>query len=809
MESLVRDVRLAIRRLGRTPGFTLVALVTLALGIGANTAIFSVIHSMLLRPLPYPEPDRLVRIWEGGESGFSTVSPPNFVDFRSLDSVFEGVAAHYDRGLTLTGDGVPERLTAATVSPALFSVLRVRPELGRGFGAEAETPGRDAQVILSHGIWQRRFGGDPDAVGRAIRLDGNAYEVIGVMPSWFDYPSGADVWVPAAFTAEELETNRGGHYLTVLARLRAGVAVERADAEVKALAERLAERYPDTNAGQTASVIPLHTDLVGDYRPALLILAGAVALVLLIACANVANLFLVRALDRERDLAVRTALGAGRWRLVRELLAESIVLATAGGALGLVTSVWGTDALVALQAQSVPRLSGVGLNGSVLAFTLSVSILTGLIFGTLPAWRISRPADLANQLKAGRGQSEGASASRLRNVFVAGEIALALLLLIGAALLLRSFAKLSAVELGLSTDRVLTYSLALPQSRYAETATVGQFVSEYVGSLASIPEVEAAAAIFPGPPFAGTSYQFSVPRIDGAPVSEQPGGDRIVQLRVVTPDYLQALRIPLLSGRFISQTDRGGSEPVAVLSESAARLLFSDADPIGHSMQVSTSLGLDRGSLGGRVIGVVGDVKEFGPAREAPPIAYFAHAQFPVATLTVLARTAGEPGAVLASARQRLRELDPQLPLYRIRTMEGLAQARVTQPRFYTLLLGIFGGLALVLAAVGTYGAIAYTVERRSREIGIRMALGARATEVLRMMVIRMARLAGTGLVLGLLGGLAATRLLRGLLFDLSPSDPVAIGAALLVLAAIAMLAGYLPARRAARVDPMSVIRAE
>ncbi|MEJ2215330.1 MAG: ABC transporter permease [Gemmatimonadota bacterium] len=480
MPGFAMSIRHATRRLIRSPLFLAATLATLALGIGANTAIFSVVHAVLLRPLPYPNPERLVHVWES-TSGHGTVSPPDFADFRSLNDVFQDAAAHYNTGLTLTGEGSAQQLSGVAATPSLFSILGVRPEIGRVFQPGEAIPGNEHVVILSDALWRRRFGGSRTVLGHSIRLDGVGYRVVGVLPHDFRYAEGADLWIPAAFTAQDMATQRGAHYLTVLARLRPGVTLEQANVQARTLAARLEKEYPDTNTGVRARVVGLRDDMVGDYRRALLVLAGAVGLVLLIACANVANLFLVRAVGRDRELAVRTALGARRWHLVRELLTESLLLAFAGGLLGLVVATWITGGLVALQSRSVPRLGQAHLDAAVLAFTAGVTLLTGLLFGMLPAWQASRHRDLGERLKAGRGLSEGVGRNRLRGALIVGELAVALLLLAGAGLLARSFLNLHRVDLGFRTDHVLTFSVSLPDNGYSEPARRRQFGRQLEG----------------------------------------------------------------------------------------------------------------------------------------------------------------------------------------------------------------------------------------------------------------------------------------------------------------------------------------
>lgn len=808
MRGLLSDLRHAARGLRRSPGYTAAAGLTFTLGIGATTAIFSVVQGVLLRPLPYPEPDRLTAVYSLADGSLSTVSPPDFVDWRSGADRFSRMAAWHRTQLTLVTDRGAELLTGARATPGFFEVLGVSPALGRGFRPEEERPGTDAVAVLGHALWRDRFGADPGIVGRTVRLDGTARRIVGVMPAGFEFPTDAALWVPRSFSADDLATQRGAHYLQVLGRLRPDVTLEEANAQLEAIAARLAAAFRDSNTGYSATAMPLREAIVGDVRPALLVLFGAVGLVLLLACANVAGLGLARAVDRERDLAVRAALGAGRGRLLALGLAEALVLAAVGAAAGLLMARWGTDLILALRPDELPRVAEVRLDGSVAAFTAGCAVVAGLIAGLLPALRISRSGNLPRRLKeAGRGLG-GGSGARLRRLLVAGQIAVAVVLLSGAGLLMRSFLNLQDVDPGFRTERVLTFEISLPDEYEEEPARARAFAEGLLDRLRGGPGVEAAGGVF-GLPLSGMAYGISVELLDGSAAYAGPGEEQVVQVRVATPGYFEAMGIPVLRGRGFLATDREDSPTVAVLSESAAELLWPGRAPLDHSLELGTTFGLGGPRAGGRVVGVVPDVRHYGLDEAPPPVVYVAHAQFPVDVLSVALHTAGDPRGLEGLAREAVRELDPAVAVDDVRTLGELVTASVGERRFYMALLGAFAGLALALAAIGIYGLVAYTVRRRTGELGLRIALGADRKDILRLVLRQAVVLGLVGVGAGVLGALALTGTLRGLLFDLSPRDPatVAAGAALLFVAAL--LAAWLPARRAAAVDPNVALRAE
>jgi putative ABC transport system permease protein len=809
MNAIWHDFRHAARTLLRSPGFTVVAILTIAIGIGANTAIFSVVNSVLLKPLPLPEPDRLVRVYDGSPGIQGTASPPNFVDWRRDNSVFEDMAAYANTAVALTGVGDAKRIFGAVVTEGFFPVLSATPVLGRPISPADTVAGQERVVMLGHDLWQRDFGADPGIVGRTVQLDGRDFTVIGVMPAGFEYPASAELWVPFSFTREDLETQRGAHYLDVIARLAPGVTVDEASAQMVAIARMLELRYPNTNTGSSASVVGLREALVGDVQPALLILLGAVGFVLLIACANVANLLLARTSGRKRELAVRSALGAGRGHLVRHVLTESVVLALLGGAAGLMLAVLGTQLLLTLPVEVVPRLEETELDAAVLMFAAAASFLTGLLFGVLPAIKAGSTSDLTAALKSGSAAVTADHAGRkTRGALVVAEMAVAVLLLSGAGLLLKSFIELQRVHPGFNPAGVLTFDMPLPKSRYPEPQQSRAFFAELNERIQALPGVQSAAGVF-GLPLSGFSYTITVEKLDGGPAYDQPGNERATQVRVITPEYFRVMEVPLRAGRPLTDDDRAGTKPVVVLNESAAKLLWPGSDPLGRTFELGTTLGVGGDRAGGTVVGVVADIRHNGPAKATQPEVFFAHSQFPVDYLSVTVRTSVPPQSLIGPLREQVRALDPELPLDQVRTMEERISDSVAQPRFYMLLLGIFAAAALVLAAIGIYGVMTYSVRNRTSEIGIRRALGAESSDVLGMVLAQALKLSVAGLVVGLFAAFLLTRVLAGLLYGVSATDPVTLFGVALMLAAVAMLASYIPARRAARVDPMVALREE
>jgi len=802
MKTLLKDLAYGARMLRKSPGFTAAAVATLALGIGANTAIFSVVNGVLLRPLQYADADRLVMIWENNHAkGWDTfsVAPANFVDWRQQAKSFAGLIAAGGASFTLTGADEPELLEGARVSADLFSVLGMQPMLGRGFLPEEDVPGKNHVVVLGHGLWQRRFGGDPAVVGRGIVLGGEPYTIVGVAAPEFTF-RGADLYAPIAFSAEEL-SHRGSHYTIVVGRLASGATLAAAQTEMDGIADRLRAQYPDSNAGWGTSVISLQEQVVGGVRPALLMLLGAVAFVLLICCANVANLLLARGVGRHREIAIRAALGAGRARIVRQLLTESVLLAAIGGGLGVLLAAWGIDLLQAANPDSVPRLRAIGMDTSVAGFTVGLSLLTGLLFGLYPALQASR-SDLSGALKeGGRTGEAGVGRRRARSALVVSEVALALVLLIGAGLMLRSFDRVLHVAPGFRPEHVLTLATDLPAARYAQPEQRVGFYRDMVERLRVIPGVEAAAAVT-YPPLSGGDLLYSF-QIEGRPQSPD-GIDPSANYAAVTSDYFRVLGIPLLRGRAFSEQDSGSGAAVAIIDETFARRFFPGEDPIGKRVLITNS-----NSAWREIVGVVGSVTHYA-LESGPTLAiYEPHAQNPVPEMTIVLRTPSDPAGVVGAAKAAFHAVDPMQPVASIRTMEEVLSAAVAPRRFPLVLIVVFAGVALVLALLGLSGVIAYTVSQRTHEIGVRLALGACRSDVVHMIVRQGARLVLVGIGTGVVASLLLTQLATKLLFGVSATDPATFTVVPLLLAGAALLASWLPARRAAKVDPMSALRAE
>jgi predicted permease len=810
MSSIAQDVRYAFRALGKAPGFTALAVATLAIGIGANTTIFSAVRAVLLRPLPFPEPERLVQAYTltRGDSGTS-FSPPDFTDLRAGNTTLLGLAATFQSSFALTDVGEAEQVTAAVVSGDFFGVMGVPPLHGRTLQVADDVEGGPRVVVLSWQFWARRFGSDRDFVGRSIRLDGESYQVTGVMPRGFSYPSKPDLWVPTAFSANQLANLRGAHWLDVVGRLRDGVSLERAQGEFRTIGDRLAQQYPNTNANTSATLVPLHAAITGDARPAMRSLFGAVALVLALVCANVANLLLARGIGRGRDIAIRTALGASPRRIARGLMVESLVLAGVGGGVGLLIAAWGASAIAGLSGTGVPFLDQTRLDGAVLTFGLAVTVLTGLLFGAIPAWDAVRSPDLTRHLK-----SEGGSVTadvrrrRLRRALVVGEIALATALLAGAGVMIKSLGRLLAVDLGLETRGVLTFGMNLPNASYPTPERRAQFAEELTARLARLSGTTRVSLVF-GLPLTGFSYAISGLTIDGRELSLEEQNRTTVQVRVVTPDYFTTLGIPVRSGRAFNDNDRLSSAPVIIVNEAAAELLWPGTQALGHQFTIGTRLGKTADRVGGEVVGVVADMRDRGPSRPARPTLFAPYGQRPVSFVSVVVRTQGAPDALVQPARAVVAELDGSLPIFRVRPLEQIAGDAVAQPLLYAVLLTLFAGTALLLAVIGVYGVMSFSVARRARDIGVRIALGATPGGVLRLVLSEGARITAVGLAAGVFAAWAATRVLEQQLFEVKPADPATFVVVTAVLGAVAVLACYIPARRATKIDPLTAIRSE
>jgi putative ABC transport system permease protein len=817
MEDLLQDLHYGQRMLRSRPGFSAVVVLVLALGIGATTAIFSVVNAVLLRPLPYRAPDRLMMIFSASErDGHSEktgpVFGPDFIEWRAQCQSCAEMAAYVGTWPgNLTGGTEPERVRVARVTDGLFATLGVQPILGRTFLPEEtgrplfgnESPPRgNTAVILSYGAWQRRFSGDPSIINRAVSIDGDSCTVVGVMPDGFNFPNEAEVWLPLGLSAK-----RDNAFLRVIARLQTNVSEAQAQAEMATIASRLEQEFPQTNRGLSVYLVPLQAYIVGDVRGALLIFLGAVSFVLLIACANVANLLLARAAGRQKEMAIRTALGAGRLRIVRQLLTESLWLALAGGALGLLLASLGLKFLVAVAPQEIPRLHAIAVDGWVLGFTLLISILTGIIFGVAPALQASKP-DLNSALKDGGRQTTGGSFRYgLRSLLVIAEIALALVLLVGTGLLLKSFMQLRDTSLGFDPDHLLTASVTLPEVTYPTMTQAKAYYRQALARLAARPEARAVGIVNALP------LGKNGPRIQGDLTVEGEAAERdgvSASKLAIGADYFQAMGIPLLKGRLFDERDTETAAGVLIISESLARNLWADEEAVGKRLNIGF-----RGETWREIVGVVGDVRqdEVGaPLAQAiyqPYLQVADSRRWMLGDMTFVARTTAAPQQFAAALRSELQAVDKELPIYDIAAMRQVIAEKVADPRFYTLLLGGFSTLALILAAAGIYGLIAYSVSQRTHEIGIRMALGAQTADVLKLVVAQGMKLVLTGLVIGLAGAFALTRLLAGFLYQVSVTDPATFALLALLLAAVALAACYLPARRAAKIDPMRALRSE
>ena len=818
METFYQDVRFALRTLWTNRGFALIAVAALALGVGANSAIFSVVNAVVLRPLPYKDPERLVALWVGlNQKGFEEleVSAPEFTDFRTRSTSFERVAAYGASGFNVTGAGEPERIQGLFATADFFPALGVEPLKGRAFTEEEDRPGGDNVVLISYSLWQRRFGGDPSVVGKSITLNGQACNVVGVMPASFHFPDNdTDIWKPAAFDADLLgPNNRGSHFLNVIGRLKNGVDIEHARTEVATLARTVGGENTTTYPrGLTAVLRPLQEEVVGDaVRKPLYVMLGAVGLVLLIACANVANLLLARAASRRKEVAVRTALGASRARIVRQLLTESLLLSLAGGAVGLVLALWGVDLLVALAPVGTPRVEEVGLDARVVAFTFAVSLLTGIVFGLAPALHASK-VDLNEALKDGtRGATEGPRRGRLRGLLVVAEFAIALVLLASAGLLLKSFARVREESPGFDASHVLTMRVVLPESKYKAYDDHRAFFSNLFERLRALPGVESVGAnnLLP---FGGNGGSRGF-LIDGRPVPPgQPHPEE--QLRFITPGYFNAMRIPLLRGRDISDRDINTAPRIAVVSRSMAERYWPNEDAIGKRFAYAGIREEKPDWI--EIVGIVGDIKHRGLDIDSRPEIYvpvyqplFVNRPTPPLSLYVAVRTSGDPASLARAARGAVLAVDSEQPVANMKTMEQRLAESVAQRRFQMTLLGLFASVALMLAVVGIYGVMSYTVARRTHEIGVRVALGAQGRDVLRLVLRQGMWLTLAGVGVGLAIAYAATRVMASLLYGVSATDTMTFALVSLILTAAALLACLVPARRATKVDPMEALRYE
>jgi predicted permease len=806
LDSLWQDVRFGVRMLRKSPGFTAIAVLTLALGIGATTAIFSVVNGILLKPLPYSEPSSLVSVQAPGSNFGNPTSYPNFFDWEAQNHVFSGMATYHTSEFTLTGAERPVHVQGLVVSSGLLQVLKATPLLGRGFEPEDDERGGDV-VVLSYSLWREAFHSTPVIVGRAVALDNKAFTVIGVMPAGFQFPPNAreDLWTSVAVDRESgsnIMTGRGYDVLSVIARLKPGVSLLTAQADLDLIARRLAQQYPQSNAGQvTTKIVPEIDRVVGSVRLLLLVILAAVAGVLLIACINVANLSLARNLARQRELAVRTALGARRARLAAQLLTESVLLSLLGGAAGVLLATWGTPGLTRLAPEDLPRIEHVGMDWRVLAFAIALSLATGIVFGCVPAIQASK-ISLAESLKeAGHSFSRGRYSRKFRRALVVAEIALAFASLVGGGLLISSYVRLTHTNPGFDPNNLLTFSLDLPSPPYTDSSSLG-FLNELLASVRSLHGVRAAAADW-ALPFSGDDPGAAVD-IEGHAYA--PGDTPVARVDAVTPGYFRAMGIPLLEGRTFGNEDDAKSLPVIIVNDAFARRYFPSESAVGRRIRPSLSAG--SGTPWREIVGVVGNIKQSALTENFKPEYYFPLAQFPNFG-TVVVRVDGNPLGLVPALRSVISLMDRSVPVYGVETMNGYLASSVARNRFTTLLLGIFGGLALVLAGLGIYGVVSYTVNQSKQEIGIRMALGAQSGDVLRMVIRQGALLAGAGIAFGAAGALTVTGFLRSLLFDIGPTDPATFVSVAILLVLVALLACYIPARRAMRVDPMIALRYE
>jgi putative ABC transport system permease protein len=810
MQTLIQDLRYSARALLKNPGFSLIATLTLALGIGANTAIFSVVNAVLLRPLPYRDAGRIVAIQELDPQGNRIqVTSANFLDWRAQNTVFAQLAAIRLRQSNLANDGQAERIETAITSANFFELFGVRPQAGRLFAPADEQAGHAPVVVLGHRLWQRRFGGEANAVGQQLILDGKSYTVIGVAPAGFQYPDKTELWFPPLRLAPEINETfdvtqtRGLGYLSAVARLKPAVSLEQAKAEMETITARLRKQYPETNNNRFNRVVPLQTILVGETSRSLWLLFGAVGCVLLIACANVANLLLARATTRRRELAVRAALGATRGRMLRQMLTESLSLALTGGLLGLLLAWWGLDALTRLLPANFPRLAEIALDLPALGFALLASLATAIIFGLAPAWQCAQ-IGLHEVLKESARGSVGSGRNRLRGALVTAEVALSLSLLVGAGLLFRSFLRLQAVDAGFDAGAVLTMRLAPSGTNFREDPQYIGFYQKVSEKIAAIAGVEAVGAINTLPLSKGPTFDFRIEGQPERPVDQWPGAN----YRNVTPDYFRAMKIPIMQGRAFTERDNGSAPLVAIINRATAARDFAGQNPVGKRINFG---GRDRSGqpIWHEIVGVAANVRNKELQEETDPEIYTAAWQDAFAGMTFVIRASVEPASLATAVRQAAREVDPAQPVSDLRTMESVVVEAVTQPRFNLALLGLFGGLALLLSAAGVYGVTSYAVAQRAQEIGIRKALGAQNGDVLRLVIRQAMAAVLPGVVIGLVMALAATRVMNSLLYGVSATDPLTFVAIALSLTLVALLACWIPARRATKVDPMVALRTE
>jgi putative ABC transport system permease protein len=806
MDLLIKDIRYGVRGLVKRPGISFIAIITLAIGIGANSAIFSAVNALLLKPLPFPELNRVVAIWDKMPSRgvlHNEVTVANYLDWRAQSQSFEQLALYRWWSTNLAGVEQPERIQGFLVTANFFDALGMKPIMGRNFTEEENSPGKDSVAIITHSLWQRRFGGDPNIINKQLKLNSITRTVIGVMPERFNFPKGAEIYAPLAMTPA-LMGSRDSHGYYVIGRLKSGVSMTSAQADIDAITARLEQQYPTTNTGWGATVFPILKDTVRQYDTALWVMMGAVGFVLLIACANVANLMLARASGRQKEIALRSALGASRWRIVRQLLTESVILALLGGALGVLVAFWGIEALRAANpgdaARFAPGWYQLGMNFYVLAFTLGLSLFSGIVFGLAPAWQVSKP-NLNNALKEGGRQASGGS-HRLRSSLVVFEVAMSLVLLVGAGLAFRSFLALLKTSPGFDPDNLMTMSLVLPGAKYKEEAQRDTFYRDLVQRTKELPGVQ-SAAIVNYIPLGGANSTDSY-LVEGLP-EPAPGQENDGRYRVCSPDYFQTMKIPVLKGRGFTEQDRAGGTPVVIVNETLARKHWKDGDALGKRIRFYGPL--DKAPWM-EIVGVVRDVRHE-LTLEVTPEYYLPHAQDAWNSMVLVARTSVDPASLAPQMRQQVSAIDKDQPVFDVHTMQEVRSLSVSVYTFSSVMLGIFGGIALLLAAIGIYGVMAFAVTQRTQEIGIRMALGARASDVLKLVVRHGMVLALIGVAVGLAGAWALTRFMAQLLVGVKSTDLLTFSAVSGCLLLAALLACYLPARRATKVDPLVALRYE
>ena len=807
MLRLLHDLRYAVRTLLKKPGFTLIAVMTLALGIGGSTAIFTVVDAALLRGLPYKSPDRLYHLWESTpqrEFAQREFSYPDFQDYQQ-NQVLEGLAAYTGGGGILTGRGEPERVFAPSATANFFSVLGIDAVIGRTFQTGDDKPGAPRTLVLTYGMWQRRFGGDPGIVGQSLTLNGDSYTVIGVLPASFQFAlRNADLWRPYQPTEAQL-TRRFMHGTNLIGRLKAGVGVAQAQTELSVIAKRIEQEHNQSHAGTGLKLIPLQEQVVGQVRPILIVLLAAVGFVLLIACANVASLLLTRSLARQKEVAIRSALGASRWRVMRQLLTESVLLSVAGGIAGLLIAYWGIHGLVAVlpeaQVNSLPFLKSLRIDASILLFSFGLSLLTGVIFGLAPALQSSRP-DLNEVLKEGGRNTAGGAGHRLRSALVVTEIAMAVVLLVGAGLMMKSLLRLLQSNVGFNPEQLLTLNVVLPAAKYTEVNRQVEFFDQLRERVQTLPGVKGAGSVNILPLQSGNTTRFNV---EGDPIPP-PGQEVEANIRTVDESYFQTLGVSLIAGRMFDERDKPDAPLVVMIGKSTADRVFAGRDPIGRRLVYNS---VQAPPI--QIVGVVGDVKIGGLDDAIRPVLYYPFRQNPSPATTLVIRTSGDPTALAAAIRNETRTLEPDVALFNVKAMEQVISdsPAAFMRRFPALLISIFAGVALLLASIGIYGVVSYSVSQQTHYIGVRMALGAQTSDILKMVLKQGLTLALAGMVVGVVAALALTRLLRTLLFEVQTTDISTFAAVIGTLFVVALLACYLPARRATRVDPLVALRYE